>query len=309
MINQKALKKQLDEIGDSVLKSMVLATLKAGNKITKKEYNDELMEKGEHHFIVTSADFISQKIILKKLSADFPSAYFITEEKEKDKKLRNKTLNSENFKEYVYKKENYIFGIDSLDGTSQYKNGLYEWSVSIGEMFERNERGSIYAPEIKGGLLAFGGAGNGVYLAEGKNKIQKAYVAKDKEDKNSLIYYGVDIPLYSNYNRFVNEIANFSRTINICGSCALGLALVACGKIDAFIQPTQAIWDWFAGYPLVENAGGKIQFYRFKGENILLIDKPDLEDYNPEKKNLGFIAGNKKLVGRLIEKLINLYNK
>jgi len=64
MINQKALKKQLDEIGDSVLKSMVLATLKAGNKITKKEYNDELMEKGEHHFIVTSADFISQKIIL-----------------------------------------------------------------------------------------------------------------------------------------------------------------------------------------------------------------------------------------------------
>jgi len=186
MINQKALKKQLDEIGDSVLKSMVLATLKAGNKITKKEYNDELMEKGEHHFIVTSADFISQKIILKKLSADFPSAYFITEEKEKDKKLRNKTLNSENFKEYVYKKENYIFGIDSLDGTSQYKNGLYEWSVSIGEMFERNERGSIYAPEIKGGLLAFGGAGNGVYLAEGKNKIQKAYVAKDKEDKNSV---------------------------------------------------------------------------------------------------------------------------
>ena len=51
-----------------------------------------------HHAVVTKADEQSQSEIMKALNNQFSKAYFIVEEKCKDKELVAKVLNETNFK-------------------------------------------------------------------------------------------------------------------------------------------------------------------------------------------------------------------
>lgn len=250
-----------------------------------------------HHAIVTKNDQQAQKTILNTLSSKFPKANFLTEEKATGGNI----INTENYKEILNKE--LVFGIDPLDGTSQYKNNLYEWSVSIGIMKNgEHVGGAITAPAVLNGISIVGEKYNGAWLKL-NNQWKKAAVRKETI-KNSVIYVGPDIFWMKQYNDFINKISKEARTTNCVGSCALGLALVACGRIDALIQPVQCPWDYFAGYPLVETAGGKFQFYNYRDGIPIPMLKPDLESYNPTARNTAFIAGNPSTVNWLFETLL-----
>lgn len=94
--------------------------------------------------------------------------------------------------------------------------------------------------------------------------------------------------------------------MNSNGSCALPLGLVAAGRADALIQPLQCPWDWAAGKLLVEEAGGSIVFYEFDNNKIKPLDKLELRHYNPEKRAVGFIAGNEKIVREITDLLLQI---
>ena len=46
--------------------------------------------------------------------------------------------------------------------------------------------------------------------------------------------------------------------MRMMGSAALGMAYIACGRLDAYIESRISLWDIAAGKLLVEAAGGKV---------------------------------------------------
>lgn len=56
-----------------------------------------------------------------------------------------------------------------------------------------------------------------------------------------------------------------ARKVRIMGSAGLGLAYVACGRFDAYVERKVRLWDIAAGALLVECAGGKFWSRRIHG--------------------------------------------
>jgi len=53
--------------------------------------------------------------------------------------------------------------------------------------------------------------------------------------------------------------------MRMMGSAALGMAYIACGRLDAYIESRISLWDIAAGQLLVETAGGKVNLTAVPG--------------------------------------------
>lgn len=288
------------ELSLDVQKATLMATA-AGEKIVSGEFVEKDSEEGEekddpnvgHHAIVTSSDTGAQRFLVANLALAFPQARFIVEEKSdacKERIITDASLRN-------LSNEELVFNIDPIDGTSSFNGGLYEWAVSIGVMRQGlyHAGGAIYAPDVRGGMLVYGERGKDVFLKE-RGREEVAVKIGNPSKKGSFVYIGPDIFfMLDRYGRFLNTASKEVRTTNCNGSCVLSLAGIAAGKIAALIQPVQCPWDWAAGYPLVEEAGGKMVFYDYangKPEKIELTPRC----YSSTKRNAAFIAGNPEIV-------------
>ena len=260
-----------------------------------------------HHAIVTKADDGIQSFILQTLVENFPGARFIAEEKAGG--IAQVISRDEDLG--VLQDGGFVFGIDPLDGTSMFQNQLWESSVSIGVMENgMHVGGGISAPYVRGGISVVGERGKGVFLSEGPTGgWSRVSNIQDRPLKQAVVFIGPDIFFMDQFNRFVNEFSRRVRTTSCIGSGALGLAMVAAGRVDALIQPVQCPWDWFAGYPLVEEAGGKVQFYHYREGKIEALPKPDLPSYSPTGRNTAFIAGSPAIVDFLFDSLAKPFGK
>ena len=329
MMLPPAVKSRLHAIGDSDLSAIVHAAVEAGDAIARTKSGAEKTKGDEYvgnHAIVIKDDFISQNIILKRLYAHSPHAYFIVEEKQSDAARHTGELLAPRITTRIIKDgkakpfSRHFYGVDSLDGSSQKAAGLYEWAISIGSAYNLDHRsGVIYAPNINGGMLTFGARGKGVHAFEfGDEVSHRAFTPGEK----GIIHWGVDVPLEPQMHKMQEVLSSGYRTTCMNGSCALGLALVASKRVSALVQPTQRVWDWFGGYPLIEESGGLMQFFCFEDnrgkiimkpgepkDRIVFIDKPRRIDYDPTSRNLGFFAvSDRSLAPELREVLSSLYN-
>jgi myo-inositol-1(or 4)-monophosphatase len=59
------------------------------------------------------------------------------------------------------------------------------------------------------------------------------------------------------FSRLLTQV----RKTRMLGSAALGMAYVACGRLDAYIEEVISLWDVAAGILLVETAGGRAPLY------------------------------------------------
>ena len=75
---------------------------------------------------------------------------------------------------------------------------------------------------------------------------------------------------------------------------------------DALVQPLHFPWDWAAGKVLVEEAGGKLIFYEMENGRIEPIDKLKPKHYNPDKRTVGFVAGNEKMTDSIMNMLLSI---
>lgn len=274
--------------------------------------SDDYLE--SHHVVVTPADRLSQSKILKTLHKKFPKVRFIVEEKCNNKELAKKVVNEKNFKKFLKN----AFLIDGLDGTSQKVRDSYMWSVSVGHMKNGQlQGGSIFSPDVLGGLHVFG-TKNRAYCIDHATighmnlhyfpDINVAKVSQTEDLKQSRIYIGADLLQNKKFTKFLINLANETRTHSVANSCAVALSEIACGKADAIVQAVQSPWDFAAGIPLVQGAGGVVQFYHLYEKRMYLTDKLEAEDFNPSKRSAGFIAGNnKKIVTELTDRLVDEY--
>lgn len=258
-----------------------------------------------HSAASTSGDILAQRLILKELRKKFPDAYFLTEEKPDTGDSCARICSSLDPDALPW----LLFGVDPIDGTSEFKGGGWEFSISIGCMcYGLHIGGAIYAPSVRGGVLVVGEREKGVFVSEGGRRATSAHVSSC-EGKSGVVYVGCDFHWLTDFKRFEVALAKQVNRVKSIGSCALGLAAVAAGKIDVLIQPVQKPWDWFAGYPLVEEAGGKLQFYHYRECEIVPLARPDLAAYDTDKPNVAFIAGNPRLVDWIFELLQETYRK
>jgi myo-inositol-1(or 4)-monophosphatase len=146
--------------------------------------------------------------------------------------------------------------VDPLDGTMNYSRGNVCYSVSVG-LWHRNEPllGVVYAPSLNeeySGLVGFGAFCNDRPMS----------VRASTNKGQSILATG--FPAHRNYNDsslriFIEQVQAFKK-IRMIGSAALGLAWVASGQFDIYLEEGNMLWDVGAGLALVKAAGGAIRY-------------------------------------------------
>jgi myo-inositol-1(or 4)-monophosphatase len=197
--------------------------------------------------LVTEADTASQDLIHGRLSKTFPGYDFLAEE----------GLERLSGAEYRW-----VF--DPLDGTTNFAHRLPVFSVSIG--LER--RGILVCGVVlnpMSGEMFWAERGGGAFL-DGR----PVRISGVSELGKSLVATGFPYDVRSTrtnvsaHDRFLLR----AQAVRRCGSAALDLCYVACGRFDGFWEYKLSPWDTAAGALIVEEAGGTVTDFQGRPANI-----------------------------------------
>jgi len=162
-------------------------------------------------------------------------------------------------------KNDWLWIIDPLDGTTNFLHGFPHFCVSIAAQHKgKLQLGVIYAPCTQDLYVAI--RGGGAVLNSRKIRVSKTAALED-----SLVGTGVPIRAGANLDQYLPQLrAVVEKTAGVrrAGSAALDLAYVACGRLDAFWELSLNAWDMAAGVLIVEEAGGVVSEL-FGGEDPL----------------------------------------
>ena len=224
------------------------AALKGGRFLKANlDHSGEIFYKGAVD-LVTNFDTQAQRMIMDYLSESFPDHDYLAEE----------GLSQEKGAEFRWI-------IDPLDGTTNYAHGFPVFTVSIA-LEKKGELilGMIYDPMREEMFSAE--KGEGAFLNGRKIKVSSV----DELDK-SLLATGFpydlrtsDVNNIAHFNAFLTRVQGIRR----CGSAAMDLCYVACGRFDGFWELKLSPWDMAAGALIVQEAGGRIS--DFKGREFTI---------------------------------------
>jgi len=282
-----------------VLRACVEAAV-AGARAAKLAGPKELVTKDDpvlgHHAVVSAADYGSQRAILDVLVKAMPKAPVVCEEAAEgtwtDARLRG-----------LGAKRRFV--VDELDGSASFAAGHHEWSVSVACVDGlAPAAGAVCAPDIQSGFLFHAASGGGAFLRRGQRAPVRLRVRK-LPLRAAYVLTGPDTLLrrYPAHNALATALASECRTMNVVGSCALALGLVAAGTASLLVQPPQSVWDWAAGRLLVEEAGGVVLFYEMRGEKVVPVPRLEARHYDPRRRVVGLVAGERALARETLARL------
>jgi myo-inositol-1(or 4)-monophosphatase len=169
--------------------------------------------------------------------------------------------------------------VDPIDGTVNFAYGIPHACVSIALQqrakppgsaeFEDGYRtlvGVVYDPFCDELWIAIRGQAarlNGkIIRVSRRRKLREAIVSigftKSRESLEATLPY---------FNRMVHRV----RKIRMMGAAALGLAYVACGRFDAYIECEIRLWDIAAGGLIIESAAGEFWHRPIPGEHAYRV--------------------------------------
>lgn len=229
-------------IRSALMNVMTAAAIKAGRGL-KRDFGEvenlQVSIKGPGDF-VSASDKKAEKTLFEELSKGRPGYGFLMEEGGEI--------------EGTDKSHRWI--IDPLDGTTNFLHGIPVFAISIA--LEREGQlvaGLVYNPATDETFLTEKGQG-----AWYNNRRMRVSARRDIAD--SLIGCGVPhIGKAQTHPKFRAELAAvMARAHNIrrMGAASLDLAMVACGRLDAYWERDLSAWDVAAGILLVKEAGGYV---------------------------------------------------
>jgi len=253
---------------DRYLKEAKEAAKNAGKMLRENiDTSTEIFFKGAVD-LVTDLDNRSQRMIFDHLASLFPGHDFMGEE----------GLSEDRGAEFRWI-------IDPLDGTTNYAHGFPIFSISIAlEVKGEIGLGLVYDPMREEMFSAI--KGQGAFL-NGKS----IHVSSVDDLDKSLVATGFPYDLRESE---VNNIDHFNsfllcvQAIRRCGSAAMDLCYVACGRFDGFWELKLGPWDVAAGALMVLEAGGRISDFA-NGEFSI---------FGPE-----ILATNGRIHGQMLEVL------
>ena len=187
-------------------------------------------------------DDLSDKLIRKRIEDTFPEHNIYSEEQEG-----------------IDRNSEFSWVIDPLDGTIPYTYGISDhFSVCIALVKEKEPvLGVIYAPKR-----------NEIYVAEkGAGAFCNAdAISVSLEDNINHALVGTDPGRESKQYRRQDFAPTYRRLYSsngivalLCSGCAsVPLALVASGKLHAYLSNRLEPWDMAAAVPIIREAGGKV---------------------------------------------------
>lgn len=205
-----------------------------------------LKDKGVND-VTSNADVETEELIRQRLSVAWPDDVFIGEETGGIEPEPGQGA----------------WVVDPIDGTACFVKGFSGWSISIAYYRDNQvELGLVYDP-LHGELFA-GRRNHGVTLNG-----RPIRCGTDTDFTHGLTGIGAShrAPpdrLAAVLVRLLSAGGMFLRN----GSCALSLAYVACGRLNAYYEAHINSWDSLAGYLLVLEAGGWTN--HFLNDDILL---------------------------------------
>ena len=149
----------------------------------------------------------------------------------------------------------HLWIVDPLDGTTNYAHGFPVFSVSIGVLDQGEPLcGVVYNPFAGECFTALRGEGsflNGFPIR----------VSSTPDLEHSLLATGFPYNIRHTADTNLDYFGRFAllcQGIRRCGSAALDLCSVACGRIDGFWEMGLKSWDITAGVLMVTEAGGQV---------------------------------------------------
>lgn len=212
--------------------------------------------------LVTDIDQGTEQYFIEKIKGTYPD---------------HRIMGEEGYGDEVTGLSGVVWIIDPIDGTMNFVHQQRNFAISIGIYIEGEGMiGLIY--DVVHDELYHCMKGNGVYL-NGKS-IPKLSEAKVGESIVALNATWVAPNKRIDHNMLINLVKDVRGTRSY-GSAAMEMVYVATGRIDAYITPRLAPWDFAAGIIMIKELGGKATNLRgedldmLKGDS-LFVSKPGL---------------------------------
>jgi len=162
-------------------------------------------------------------------------------------------------------KDDYLWVIDPLDGTTNFVRGFPQFAVSIALKHKgRLDQAVIYDPVRQELFTASKGAG-----AQLNNR--RLRVTSQLSLEGALLGTGFPFRQQQHLDAYMGMFkALFPDTAGIrrAGAASLDLAYVAAGRLDGFWEFGLSEWDMAAGALMIKEAGGIVT--NFRGEDSYL---------------------------------------
>lgn len=204
--------------------------LAAGTTRTKSSARD----------LVTEADLASERLIVSRLRAAFPTHRIEAEEETRDGGEDDGAPR---------------WFLDPLDGTVNFVHGIPAYAVSLGLYVGREPQVAVvHLPRLGETFTAIRGLG--ARLDGGEIHVSQTALLGEAILATGFPYRRNELRCSNleNFNRFFYDVRGMRRM----GSAALDLAYVAAGRLDGFWELHLAPHDVAAGALLVREAGGVV---------------------------------------------------
>lgn len=221
------------------LQTAVAAATRAGDFLKSHAGSVLVVHQATKHDIKLDLDVRAQEMIFADIQSAFPEHALFGEE--------GIGGNAASDHQWV---------VDPLDGTVNFFYGIPHWCVSIAlRRAGQIVTGVIYDPNTHE-LWSYDESDpvphlNGIPIRAAQRKtLGDAVVIVGLSRTSEAKAAAMPVML-----RMIDE----ARKCRFMGSAALAMAYVACGRIDAYMEPGISLWDIAAGIPLVESAGGVVR--------------------------------------------------
>lgn len=220
---------------DDLLDVAKRSAVEAGKEI-KSALKDkrDISFKGQYD-LLTKMDKRSEEIIIENIKGSFTEHDIVTEESDLEQTGSDHT-----------------WYIDPISGTTNYAHGMPIFSVSIGlEKDGDMIAGVVYIPVLD--ELFWAQKDEGSYLNG-----EKITVSKTEKMEDSLVgtAFGYEIEERKENVELFKKVLPKVQGIRRCGSVAVDMSYVACGRLDGFWAVHMKPWDMAAGILIADEAGG-----------------------------------------------------
>jgi len=217
---------------------------------------------------LADADILAHEYIIGAIQEDFPDELIFSEEDED-------SFNSE------LVENSFLWMIDPICGSANYIKGFpfYVHALSVfdtqGVLYS-----GVYHPDCKD-----------LFLADRKETTLNGKNVKVSNTQNldeALVAINCNQADWERKNYNLNSIVDcfappITRRLHILESANLEMAYVSCGRLDAYINPDDKVWDIAAGSLMIRSAGGQASLLNGKL-------------FPPSTNNIGVIASNDYLM-------------
>jgi len=220
----------------ALLEDAIRISLLTGKLLKDRLLTDFSVDHKGEVDLVTEMDRSAQNLIQREILLKYPNHGVLAEEEL-----------------HIEGSEGFHWIVDPLDGTTNYAHRFPVFSVSIAVAFENDVLCGVVHNPVSGELFS-AIRGEGASLNSMPIKVSETRSLNDSL-LGTGFPYNIRETSRNNLDHF-SEFALRTQGVRRCGSTALDLCFVACGRLDGYWALNLKSWDIAAGVLIVREAGG-----------------------------------------------------